>query len=376
MITWISLLALAQAPTSSDPADSVQRAVALLLEAQEGEGRREWPYEGVYRVREPGLDEPTIPIGYRVGGTSIVAFALIAAPGYADEEGAERRAAVARGLEFVLQALEDPRMEAKRVAQYDVRGWGFVYALTLCAELERRGLVPEEQASAVSDAIPQLVHALEETALEKIGGWNYAGRTAPAPFMTAPALEALHAARALGHEVSSTVVEEALASLERGRAASGSVAYSTPAEERARTGEDELRFMDLLPGATGRMLATESTLALHGRGDPERLSFAVRSFFAHWDGLETRRQGTGTHVQPYGIAPYYVMFAHGYAARAIERLADPTERAAQRTLLRARLARTREEDGAWNDRVFPRSRAYGTAIAVLALLEPERVSDR
>ena len=30
----------------------------------------------------------------------------------------------------------------------------------------------------------------------------------------------------------------------------------------------------------------------------------------------------------------------------------------------------RDEDGTWNDRVFPRSAAYGTAVTVLAFTEP------
>jgi hypothetical protein len=32
----------------------------------------------------------------------------------------------------------------------------------------------------------------------------------------------------------------------------------------------------------------------------------------------------------------------------------------------------REKDGGWNDRVFPRSEAFGTAMTMLALSEPER----
>jgi hypothetical protein len=32
------------------------------------------------------------------------------------------------------------------------------------------------------------------------------------------------------------------------------------------------------------------------------------------------------------------------------------------------ILRTRDGDGTWNDRVFPRSRNYGTAMIVLALL--------
>jgi len=364
-------LSVAQQTSPFDPAAAVQRGCELLLAAQEGEGRREWPYEGVYRVRERGASEPVIPVGYRIGGTSIVALALVAAPGYDAAEGAERRAAVARACAFVLDALELVPMEAKRVASYDVRGWGFVYALTLFSELERRGVIPEEHAEAVQKAIPRLIAALEETALEGVGGWNYAGREAPAPFMTAPALQALFTAAGNGHAVAATVVDAALDSLERGRAASGSVAYSTPAKSRATTGEDALHFMDKLPGAMGRMLEVESTLTLAGKGNPERLSAAVRAFFAHWDELEKRRQKQGTHVEPYGVAPYYVLYAHFHAAQAIELLADATEREAWRKELRARLAELAEPDGGWNDRVFPRSRSFGTAMGMLALLQPD-----
>jgi len=363
-------------PPALDVSEAVRRGCEILLAAQEGDGRREWPYEGVYRVQERGSDEALIPIGYRVGGTAIACLALLAAPGYDQPESAERRAAVERGVDFVLEALEHPLMEAERVASYDVRIWGFIYALSLMVELERSERIPESRADAIAEAIEHLVDALEETALEKRGGWNYAGRDEPAPFMTAPALLALHAARAAGHGVSKRVLDAALDSLERGRASSGSIAYSTPRKSRAKTPEDELGFMDRLPGSTGRMLAVESTLELCGRGDPRRLASAVGAFFTHWDELEKRRQRSGTHVEPWGIAPYYVLYAHRWAARAIEQLADPAERAARRAQLLERLARIREADGGWNDRVFPRSHAFGTSTVVLALLQPELGSGR
>jgi hypothetical protein len=44
------------------------------------------------------------------------------------------------------------------------------------------------------------------------------------------------------------------------------------------------------------------------------------------------------------------------------------EQANERKRLNKVLMRTRDQDGTWNDRVFPRSRAYGTAMSVLALL--------
>jgi hypothetical protein len=371
VLAALALLAVPQAEPAFDGAAAVQQGCALLLATQEGEGRREWPYEGVYRVPGARANESVIPVGYRIGGTSLVSLALLAAPGYAAEAGAERRAAVARATEFVLAALELEPMEPKRVEEYDVRGWGFVYALALFAELERRDALPPEHAEAVRAAIPRLIAALEATALDDVGGWNYAGREAPAPFMTAPALQALFAARANGHAVSEEVLDAALDSLERGRAASGSIAYSTPARARAETSEERLAFMDKLPGATGRMLAAESTLTLAGRGDPRRLADAVRAFFTHWDALEARRKKNGTHVEPYGIAPYYVLFAHANAARAIELLPDSAERTAWRGELHARLARIQDADGSWNDRVFPRSRSFGTAMVILALLQPD-----
>src|SRR5262245_56657778 len=46
--------AAAATPAPFDPAAIVQQGCAILLEMQEGDPRREWPYEGVYREREPG----------------------------------------------------------------------------------------------------------------------------------------------------------------------------------------------------------------------------------------------------------------------------------------------------------------------------------
>src|SRR5262245_13485033 len=142
------LLAVLQSPEPAfDPAAAIQRGCALLVEAQEGEGRCEWPYEGVYRVEEKGASEPVIPLGYRVGGTAIACLALSAAPGWKDEANAPRRAALERGVGFVLEALDDPRLEAKKVAAYDVRGWAFIYALALFVTLEEHGAMPAAHAA-------------------------------------------------------------------------------------------------------------------------------------------------------------------------------------------------------------------------------------
>jgi hypothetical protein len=44
------------------------------------------------------------------------------------------------------------------------------------------------------------------------------------------------------------------------------------------------------------------------------------------------------------------------------------ERAKERERLLKIIVKTRDADGTWNDRVFPRSRSYGTSMIVRALL--------
>ena len=77
----------------------------------------------------------------------------------------------------------------------------------------------------------------------------------------------------------------------------------------------------------------------------------------------------GTHVGEFGIAPYYFMYGHTYVAMAIEAMPEE-ERDGLRARLAATLWKTREADGGWNDRIFPRSKSYSTAMAMLALCAP------
>ena len=354
----------AKPPTAREVEDAVARCAALLIEKQEslddGAQPAEWPYEGVYRVAGP--EGPEIPLGYRVGGTAIAATALL--EGAPASARAEAGRAVERALEFVLRALGDARMAAGFEGGYDVRGWGHAYALDFLLELRARGGVPEGRREAVDAAVRSLVGALERTEIAG-GGWNYArgkdpAKAAPSTFMTASTLQALFAASAQGFAVDAAVVGRALDALESARLESG--AYQYAARPDAKTGE---RF-EAVEGAIGRMPACESTLLLAGRGGVERVRASLVAFFEHWEWLEKRRKQTGTHEGPFAIAPYYFFYAHRYAAQAIELLPE-AERAPLRGRLHGLLWRVREASGGWNDRVFPRSEAFGTAMALLAL---------
>lgn len=349
--------------------DAVARGAEILLERQESLARRkssrartsEWPYEGVYRVGGE------IPIGYRIGGTSICAMALLEVPGW--DEAKERREAVSRGLDFVLGALADKRMGRGFEVGYDVRGWGHTYALLFLLRLEQLDRVPSNRRSAVDRAIKSLVTVLEDSEIKASGGWNYSrrpGRNKKIPastFMTAPTLQALFQAAASGRKVDPKVVERALDALEESRLDSGAFQYSVNPERR--TGEG----FEAVEGATARMPVCEATLLLAGRGSVDRVRAALDEFFKHWEWLEKRRRQNGTHIPPFMIAPYYFYYAHYYVAQAIELLPE-AEREAYREALYALLFKVQEESGGWNDRVFDRSENYGTAMAILALRQP------
>lgn len=356
--------------------EAVAEGVELLLARQEGEDRAEWPYQGVYRVRAEADDPESliegrgrrrtvIPIGYRVGGTSIAGCALLRPAGLEEDE--PRREALERARRFVVSATKHPRMNPDYPGGYDVRGWGYVYGLRFLLEMRDRGLVPEASREAHDAAIAFQLDGLDRIEIPEIGGWNYARRgpldrpDATSPFMTPPAVQAIVEATRQGFDVPDGIVDRAMAGLDLTRGEEGHIAYAA----RRPTTESPTQ----IPGAVGRMLAVETVRSELGRNEAADVRRAIEAFFTHWDQLLVRKGQTGTHVAPYGVAPYYFMFAHGYAAEAIERLPE-AEREAQRARLREVLFSVRDEAGGWNDRVFPRSTAYGTSIAILALTQP------
>ena len=361
LASFAAILLSASTPTD---AEAISTGVAKIVAMQEkGPGAdvaAEWPYEGVYRVGGK------IPYGYRVGGTSIASLALLAAPGFADD--APRKEAVSRAIDFVAKSKDEPLLSPEYGGNYDVRGWAHCYGLRFLVAAKKANAVSDAQKPAVEAAIAFYLDALKKTEIPQVGGWQYArgpGIDNPcptSPFMTAPCLMALIEAKESGLEISDELIARTVKALEITRGDSGYVAYNASRQTRDDAGQ--------IPGAIGRMCAVETALARAGKGDEKRLRFAVEKFFEFWPELEKRRKKTGTHVAPYGVAPYYFFYAFTHAAAAIELLPE-AERAANRTKFRELLFKVRDADGTWNDRVFPRSSSFGTAMSVLALLEAD-----
>ncbi len=357
---------------------AVVAGISHLLERQEGDGRAEWPYQGVYRVPAEADDPDSliegrgrrrsvIPIGYRVGGTSIAGSALLRLERAEDDEA--RLAALERARRFVVASIEHPRMTPDFGGGYDVRGWGYVYGLKFLLEMRERGMVPADATTGHDAAIRFWIDGLDRIEIPQVGGWNYARRgpldrpDATSPFMTPPAVQGLVEARRQGFEVPDGIVERAMDGLDLNLGEQGHVAYAA----RRKTNDPPSQ----IPGAIGRMVAVETVRSEQGLNEPADLRRALAAFVTHWGELLKRKEKTGTHQPPYGVAPYYFMFAHGFAAEAIERLPEEERPAWRDRVARLLLSVRDDEEGTWNDRVFPRSSAYGTAVAILTLTQPQ-----
>jgi hypothetical protein len=328
-------------------AELLKVAVDQIIKMQEDGGQ--WPYEGVYRVNRE------LPIGYRVGGTAIVAQTLMSAA----PDNAEAKAAIARGLDFVIRGLGHPLMAPSTQDAYDVRVWGHSCALEFLCHV-RAAKIGGLHSNAVDTWIARLIETL---VIEEIsgGGWNYANHRQSASFVTAPVTQALLLARSQGEKVPDELLARARKALEGERTPEGGFRYSG-----AFTG-GTIRPIDQVPGSSARSTVCEATLLLLGGGSTDAVRAALNAFHTSWDELKKRHQQTGTHTGPYQIAPYFFYYGHRYAAQAIQMLPEE-DRAKERDRLLEVILRTREPNGTWNDRVFPRSANYGTSMIVLALL--------
>jgi hypothetical protein len=353
-LALLALLPLLALPRPAEPQekpqpkaeDLMKESVQALVKMQEKGGM--WPYEGVVKVGGQ------IPIGYRIGGTSIVASTLM----FAAPQDKDVQAAVAQARAFVLKELEDPLMAPSTKDAYDVRVWGHGYALEFFCHL-RALKMTGENGKEIDGWIKKLVETLVTEEIPG-GGWNYANRRQQASFTTAPIVQSLLLARAQGEKVPDEIFQRARKVLEACRFDSGSFAYSGPAKGEG-TG------INKLPGSIARSAICETTLILLGGGKLEEVRKSIDAFHTHWEELEKRRQKPGTHVGTYAIAPYFFYYGHRYCAQAIQFLPEK-ERAAEREKLMKLVMKVRDADGTWNDRVFERSRNYGTAMVVLILL--------
>lgn len=346
------LLAASEEKKPPTPQELVHASVRELVKIQEDNGN--WSYEALHRDED---EEEGLPLGFQVGGTSIVAEALL----FAAPDDKDAQTAVQKALAFVLKRLEHPKMAPLTEEAYDVRIWGHTFALDFLCQIRARKAAGKYEAK-VRKWIPRLVKTLIKEEIPG-GGWSYADHTRSATFVTAPVTQSLLLARSQDEKVPDELLTRCRKVLEKARMEDGAFVYHGSADDE----EIKSRPGSTLGGSSSRGLVCETTLVLLGGSSIDRVRFALKNFFDHADDLEDRRQKSGTHEGPYNIAPYYFYYGHRYAAQAIQMLPEK-ERAKEYERLLKPILQTRDEDGTWNDRVFERARYVDTAFVILTLL--------
>ncbi len=288
-----------QEKTGPQQDDLLGESVKALVKVQEEGGQ--WPYQGVVKDKKTG--QP--PIGYRVGGTSIVASTLL----YAAPQDKDAKEAIERATTFVLKGLDDPEMAPSTKEAYDVRVWGHGYALEYFCHL-RASKATGKRSKVIDEWIKKLVVTLVTEEIPG-GGWNYANRKQQASFTTAPIVQALLLAKSQGEDVPAEVFKRARKVLEECRYDVGSFAYSGPAKQPSK---EPTSAINKLPGSAAHSAVCETTLVLLGGGKMTEVKKGIDAFHTHWQELEKRRQKPGTHEGDYKIAPYFFYYGHRYCA--------------------------------------------------------------
>lgn len=298
---------------------------------------------------------------FQYGANSLAFLALSSV-----ESTPERDAALERALGWLI----DSRLP-KRGNDWDVDcSWAALYGFQALvgAAQDARFAAPELRERIQRRGLE--LYALLEKNQEPLGGWGYyeGPATSRRPtwstsFSTACVIPSLVRASELGWALDDKVLARAVRYVEQCKLPGGAVMYDLRPIPR-RPGES----IDNVKGSLGRMQVANWALRRAGVKSitDDVVRAGLESFFEHHPFLDVARMRPIPHEAYYANAAYFYMFAHCYAAQAINELPE-AERAAWHKRLRAHLAKVQWEDGSSID--FPNMscmRTAGTAFSILA----------
>jgi hypothetical protein len=288
--------------------------------------------------------------GHR-GQASICGLGLIAAW---EAEAADRPdalktppAEVDKCLTFVLGSPE----ERKALRGPDV--WGNCWAIAFLAACLRK--------PALKDRHPQIKAKIEACyggltrQMGPDGGWSYYdfAKSTSMAFLTAAVIVHLHDAKRAGVPIPDQLHQRAVACLKAQDQGNGVWMYRTTVKQTVE-------------GSQGRAPLCETAMLLSGQGSQAKVQVAVDNFFKHRGILAQLKGKSGTHdMSKGGTAPYYYLYGHYWAARAIKQL-DRGVQNGYLSKLRDIVVQDQESDGCLWD--FPMARTckvYGSALGAL-----------
>lgn len=349
----------AQTYSADDARSAVQRAVKWLLTQQKADGS--WGEGSIDSVQ---MMWPAVETHYafKMGAHSLVCMALLVT-----DETPERRAALERGLNWLI----DARIP-KRGSEWDVDcSWSALYGFQamVAAARDKRFAGPEWKPR-IEKRGAELYELLEHNQ-EPLGGWGYyegpvvsRRPTWSTSFATACVVPALCEARKMGWHVDAKVIEQAEKYLQGCALPTGAYQYDIHPMPR-----DPGESIDDVKGSLGRIQVCN--WARRRAGDPlvtdEKIEAGLEAFFEHHKFLDVARLRPIPHEAYYHNAAYFYMFGHCYAGLVINEL-PRAKRAAFHERLRAQIMKTQWDEGSFLDFLNTSfMKLSGTSFAVLGL---------
>jgi tetratricopeptide (TPR) repeat protein len=171
-------------------------------------------------------------------------------------------------------------------------------------------------------------------------------------FVDAPAIIVLLQAKRAGFDVPKDLLQRMVQHLKSCKQGDGIFMYKTGVRQTVE-------------GSTARAPAAELALLMAGEGSPTAVQVTVDNFFKNRGILEKIKGQPGTHMGTGGTAPYYFLYGHFYATRAIKVL-DKGVRTGYLAKMRDLMIGAQDNDGSFSD--WPRTKGhkvYGAAFGAL-----------
>jgi len=230
--------------------------------------------------------------------------------------------------------------------------WGNVYTLEfLLMCLSKAGLKAQE--AKIRAKAKEIIAAMAQM-LGTDGGLYYYDKNSSKSnsFVDAPAIITLVHAQKAGLEVPKDALTRIIQHLKACKQGDGIFMYKTGVKQTVE-------------GSTARAPASELALLMAGEGSAQAVQVTVDNFFKNRHILEKIKGQMGTHMGTGGTAPYYFLYGHFYATRAIKAL-DKSVRAGYLTRMRDLMVAAQDDDGSFSD--WPRTKGckvYGAAYGAL-----------
>lgn len=353
--------------TAEEVRPTLERAVRWLVETQHEDGQWGW---GVQDTLADGGFSPEAYYDYNYAANALACMALAEV-----DETPEVRAALERSIEWMCTTREP-----KRPSDWDADNvWAALYGAVCMTRLaDDSRFVEEPWAGKIRERAKVFLDVLERNQVAE-GGWAYYDDPPytrrpkwATSFCTALVLPSLQRAHELGWLEEAAVYERAAKIVARCALPNGAYTYNVSVVPWVG-GES----INNIRGSLGRTQVCNWARFVAGdeRVGIDRVREGIDAFFEHHRFLDVARMRPIPHEAYYANAGYFYLFAHYYAALAIE-LLPPEEREDYHARLRPHLAKVQNSEG-WSTDYLNASyeKTAGTAYTILALVPGLRKRD-